>query len=432
MRMSNDGLLERPCVTGRSPSGGLPPGVQQGLLLPPQNRRTADAMRNQQQPRSNLSVLLESQATPGTSTNAPQSTSGHALNTFGVPTMERHHSFEADSASGPTPVARRAPSDIGSALVRSAPSAAPAATFGMRSLPPPDSIPSYSSSRRKTLVDEIETPFLRRANSQTHDSSPTNNTVRRCISSKELGTLAPPSGSPYSSMLYQREILQATLQQRLVDARRSSIDRPLTPSSDLQESCDGSASESSKKRIQTQLKNETRNRRRAAHTRAVTTELCEIVTDLFIAEAKLLNASSYGLETSLRQDQVLNNVMNFVSALPPRYALGVDTPSEVLLHMRLMAAARTDNSRAVVHITNLKGASQWAMDANDQSRHLVTIACVDAYGLLEYITRLLATGGSRVLDADVMLSSTDNIALVSYLKCLLHMLCVFRIERMTI
>jgi hypothetical protein len=41
---------------------------------------------------------------------------------------------------------------------------------------------------------------------------------------------------------------------------------------------------------------------------------------------------------------------------------------------------------------------------------LVTISCADATGLLEYISKLLATGGSRVLDADVMLSS-DNIAL---------------------
>jgi serine/threonine protein kinase len=40
----------------------------------------------------------------------------------------------------------------------------------------------------------------------------------------------------------------------------------------------------------------------------------------------------------------------------------------------------------------------------------VTISCSDANGLLEYITKLLSSGGSRVLDADVMLS-TDGIVL---------------------
>eukprot|EP00545_Synedropsis_sp_CCMP1620_P000309 CAMPEP_0119017948 /NCGR_PEP_ID=MMETSP1176-20130426/18167_1 /TAXON_ID=265551 /ORGANISM="Synedropsis recta cf, Strain CCMP1620" /LENGTH=975 /DNA_ID=CAMNT_0006971823 /DNA_START=314 /DNA_END=3241 /DNA_ORIENTATION=+ len=398
MTMGNDGM-GMGLVTG--PSRGLPPGVGEGLLLPPQNRRVSDQMRNQTQPRSNLSVLLESQASTNASNVAQQQP---RPSTYPVTTtnMQRQHSFEADSASGPIPQPRSTDAD----LARSAPTR-PAMQFGVRSLPPPARIPSSAFSRSNS-VEEIEVAIMGLP-SQNLDAN--NDTVRRCISSKELGTLAPPSGSPYASMLHQREVLQATLQQRLMDARQSSIDRPLTPSSDLPESSDCSASaDSSMRRTQTQLKNETRNRRRAAHTRAVTNELCEIVTDLFIAEAKLLNASSYGLDTSLRQDQILKNIMNFVSALPPRYALGVDTPSEVLLHMRLMAAARTDNSRAVVHLTSLKG-SQWAIDGNDQSRQLVTIACVDAHGLLEYITRLLATGGSRVLDADVMLSSTDNIAL---------------------
>lgn len=405
MRMNSNGSGGAgPLVT--SQTRGLPPGVQQGMLLPPQNRRLSDS-RNQQQPRSNLSVLLESQASTSSAARVTQQ-DPHAHQQPFAP-MERHHSFEADSASGPT--APLAPPAVEANLVRSAPTKPPN-SFGVRSLPPPTSIPAFASSRTKSIAD-IEAAALGRHYDPSADVSAPQNFVRRCISSKELGTLAPPSGSPYASMLHQREILQATLQQRLMDARSASIDRPLTPGSDVPESSDCSASDSSKKRIQTQLKNETRNRRRAAHTRAVTNELCEIVTDLFIAEAKLLKASTYGIETSLHQSQILKNIMNFVSALPPRYALGVDTPSEVLLHMRLMAAARSDNSRAVVHITSLKD-TQWAGGSNDQSRQLVTIACVDAYGLLEYITRLLATGGSRVLDADVMLSATDNIVLVSY------------------
>jgi hypothetical protein len=246
----------------------------------------------------------------------------------------------------------------------------------------------------------------------------------RCISSKELGTLAPPSGSPYAYMLYQREVIEATLQQRLMEVRRASsaggVDRTETPSPGIYDE----SSEASRKRQGG--RNESRNRRRAEHTREVISDLCEIVTDLFVAESKLLNPSSYGVDSSFQRDQILNTVKSFVNALPPRYALGVETPSEVLVHMRLLAAARSDNTKAVVHISNLHD-SHWGGDIPPVksrrakprlSRHLVTISCQDAHGLLEYITKLLASGGSRVIDADVMLSM-DNIVLVrvTYSSC---------------
>jgi len=73
-----------------------------------------------------------------------------------------------------------------------------------------------------------------------------------------------------------------------------------------------------------------------------------------------------------------------------------------------MAAARSDHSRAAVHIINLQD-SQEGVDI-EHSPHQVTISCFDADGLLEYITKVLGTGGSRVLDADVMLS-TDGVVL---------------------
>lgn len=245
----------------------------------------------------------------------------------------------------------------------------------------------------------------------------------RCISSKELGTLAPPSGSPYAHMLYQREVIEASLQQRLMDARKAStgLDRSITNSPGNRDADE--STESSNRRHGG--RNESRNRRRAEHTKEVISDLCEIVADLFVAESKLLNPTSYGVDSSFQRDQILNTVKNFVNALPPRYALGVEAPSEVLVHMRLLAAARSDNAKAVVHITNLEG-SHWEGEASTtstrghrtlprRSRHLVTICCQDALGLLEYITKLLASGGSRVLDADVMLSN-DNIALVSLFR----------------
>jgi hypothetical protein len=159
------------------------------------------------------------------------------------------------------------------------------------------------------------------------------------------------------------------------------------------------------------MNNRARNQRRAEHNRAVTNELCEIVTDLFVAESKLINPSKYGVDSAHRREQVLRSVERFVGSLPPRYALSAETPSEVLLHMRLVAAVRTDPTRAVVHIMKLENGSHWTLRSEDgRSRKLVTIACTDATSLLEYVTKTLASGGSRVLDADVMLSS-DNVVL---------------------
>jgi predicted amino acid-binding ACT domain protein len=81
-----------------------------------------------------------------------------------------------------------------------------------------------------------------------------------------------------------------------------------------------------------------------------------------------------------------------------------------------MAAARAEKTKAVIHIHSLQDDSDWnrkvsSMTAQQRkSLRLVTISCSDANGLLERITKLLSSGGSRVLDADVMLSS-DGIAL---------------------
>ena len=113
-----------------------------------------------------------------------------------------------------------------------------------------------------------------------------------------------------------------------------------------------SSHQSAKKK--TLSKNENRNRRRAAHNRAVVEDLCEIVADLFVAESKLINPTKYGVSRSLERSQVLKSVQKFVAALPTRYALGADTPSEVLLHMRLMAAARAEKAKAVIHIHSLQ------------------------------------------------------------------------------
>jgi Protein tyrosine and serine/threonine kinase len=297
----------------------------------------------------------------------------------------------------------------------------------------------------------------------------------RCMSSKELKTLAPPSGSPYEYMLHKKEELEATTRQRLQEiklltsaAAATSNDGDQTPTppptvvtvahninttNNNSNNADlSTTSSTSAVRRRAAGANESRNRKRSMHNKAVVNDLCDIVADLFIAESKLLKPLHYGVpevavvaaaagrnndgtasssNTSLGEGQRLEisrRIHDFVSALPLRYALSADTPSEVLLHMRLMAAARSDRNKAVVHIHNLQDEhdNEWVRrlssvasgGGSNASRHyhqskslrLVTISCHDAQGLLELITKALATGGSSVLDADVMLS-TDGIVL---------------------
>ena len=237
----------------------------------------------------------------------------------------------------------------------------------------------------------------------------------RCMSSKELKTLAlSSSGSSYTYIMSRKEEIETSMRERLQSMREELSDNLRNPE-------DTSSTNSSRRR---ETSNAERNRKRAMHAQAVVSDLCDVVSDLFIAESKLLNPSSYGVvpdqpNSSNQREQLRKNVHAFVSSLPLRYALGVDTPSEVLLHMRLTAAVRSHRFKAAIHIHNVSEDSQWSTHAQsvaqqrrDRALRLVTISCHDADGLLEYISKLLATGGSRVLDADVMLTK-DGIVLVS-------------------
>lgn len=232
-------------------------------------------------------------------------------------------------------------------------------------------------------------------------------------------TLAPPSGSPYAAMLHQKEEIESQTRQRMAELleARGVSDAP----SEENSNADTTNSSRNHKR---EGVNQSRNRRRSEHYNAVVNDLCQVVADLFLAEAKLIKPMQYGVVTGGEDDalspdrrgQVVEAVQAFVGALPNRYSLGADTPSEVLLHMRLMAAARAEKTKAVIHIHSLQDPvssrplSSSTTTDQKRSRRLVTICCSDADGLLEVITKNLSSGGSRVLDADVMLSS-DGIAL---------------------
>ena len=81
--------------------------------------------------------------------------------------------------------------------------------------------------------------------------------------------------------------------------------------------------------------------------------------------------------------------------------------------MRLMAATGSDEYHAAVHVVNLQYTNiPYKCNSSGSDLKLVTISCYDRHGLLEYITgKLLATGGSRVLDADVITTTDDDTAL---------------------
>jgi hypothetical protein len=117
---------------------------------------------------------------------------------------------------------------------------------------------------------------------------------------------------------------------------------------------------------------------------------------------------------------VMREVREFLENFPMRYSFSIQSPSEVLVHMRLVGVARSDEYRAAVHIVKIekrkqKDYSGRCLDFDSNNVRLVTISCSDRNGLLEYITKLLSSCGSRVLDADVM-TTRDNIALVSILS----------------
>jgi len=221
------------------------------------------------------------------------------------------------------------------------------------------------------------------------------------------------SSSPHSYRLIQKEVINQTMQERLMALRKTIKD---AQASEPQiEKTTKIATDDSQSHNPSRMTKERRNQRRAEHNQAIIDDLCDIVTDLFISEKSLFvdEEDEFQMEGSTnQQESIMKSVRQFLSDLPIRYALGVETPSEVLVHMRLVAAARSDDYHAAVHVVKLESPSlpnRYYSSGRDIK--LVTISCSDRHGLLEYITgKLLATGGSRVLDADVM-TITENIVL---------------------
>lgn len=222
------------------------------------------------------------------------------------------------------------------------------------------------------------------------------------------------SSSPHSYRLIQKEVLNQTMQERLM-ALRKTFKNTQVLKDRTEKTTTKITTGDTQSHHPNRMTKETRNRRRAEHNQAIIDDLCDIVTDLFTSEQSLFvdEEDEFQIKGKTnQQESIMKSVRQFLSDLPIRYALGVETPSEVLVHMRLVAAARSDDNHAAVHVVKLESpALPYRNYSCGRDLKLVTISCADRHGLLEYITgKLLATGGSRVLDADVM-TITENIVL---------------------
>ncbi len=174
--------------------------------------------------------------------------------------------------------------------------------------------------------------------------------------------------------------------------------------------------------------NEKRKAIREGMMQLMTENLIEIVCDLFLEEMKVssvadvINAwnqeagESYGGE-EISSESVRRAVENFIYTLPPRYVIRINSPSEVMLHMRIMDKSVNLIPKSVVRFNRFddnehgKGSTQLAfcpVSNGMGNLQLVTISCIHTIGLMELVMGMLVSGGSEILDCDYMLSSKKN------------------------
>ena len=134
------------------------------------------------------------------------------------------------------------------------------------------------------------------------------------------------------------------------------------------------------------------------------------MNDQELREEKLEHDSLQGL-------QIANAVRNFIQHLPLRYPLSVESPSEVMLHMRSLALAARYPSRPCVHVANIDHSQELNQLAFRPSEHgmsnlkRISIAVVHTLGFMEFLMGLLVSGGNDILDIDFT-TSADKIVLV--------------------
>jgi len=147
-----------------------------------------------------------------------------------------------------------------------------------------------------------------------------------------------------------------------------------------------------------------------------------------IEEWGMMTSSDGGIDLHT-EGSISSAVQNFIGSLPPRYAFVVESPQEVLSHMRALATIYKNPTKAFVEVTNFDACKtnscesvpliQLAFCPNSNGMtnlKLVTIACNHTIGIMEFITGLLVSGGSKILDTNYMLSSKK----VMLIKCIIN------------
>jgi hypothetical protein len=158
-------------------------------------------------------------------------------------------------------------------------------------------------------------------------------------------------------------------------------------------------------------------------------DLIEIACDFFMAEQKVCSIvdvisawnDTQASHEMVSPDAIKKAIENFINSLPPRYVLGINSPDEVMLHMRIIDETRKFLAKSVVHISSFDDIENWKESlqlafcpATNGMGNLkvVTISCVHTIGIMELAMGMLVSGGSEILDCNFMLSS-EKIMLVS-------------------
>ena len=179
-----------------------------------------------------------------------------------------------------------------------------------------------------------------------------------------------------------------------------------------------------------QTSNDKRKARREEYMKILTNDLIESVCELFMKEqnaysiVEVIHAwdicAIEDEEGKIQTEGIMNAVDNFIESLPPRYALGIESPAEVIAHMRNLAAARLEPTKSIVHVSCADGAfekntlqlSFCPITDGMSNIQVVTVVCSHTIGLMELVMGMLVSGGSEILDCNFMLSS-EKIMLVS-------------------
>jgi len=131
--------------------------------------------------------------------------------------------------------------------------------------------------------------------------------------------------------------------------------------------------------------------------------------------------------TDLTRTQTMINttVRNFITSLPSRYVLSVESPGEVLVHMRLVASVRNDPLHAFIHVGFHY---QEVPSCRGQSNvKTLVVSCANTSGLMEYLMNLLVAGGNEIFDTNFLLTSGDKIVLI---RCVIRLKGVTRFDEM--